>query len=216
MRYASSLPFRGNKDKAFGLADTVLTAVGFRLTDRAVDSREWVGPGMNSTRENALRGASRVRVSDAGGERAVVADLGGVAWLSRLITVLPIGIVLGVGVVLAVVFSLLLGPGFWLAIVAAVVVANTALWLLLGPLIAGRFRARTTRTLDALLAKMVAVGESAESLNGPLYGPDRQKRGRRARSVLAFFFAPQVRHVVSCLGAFIRGRSTLACRSMPL
>ena len=50
LRYAASLPFRGRADEAFGLAEAALTALGFRLADKSADAREWVGPGMNSSR----------------------------------------------------------------------------------------------------------------------------------------------------------------------
>ena len=53
------------------------------------------------------------------------------------------------------------GPGVWVAAVVAAVGGNAALWLLLGPLMARWVRTRTDRALDALLANMVSVGESA-------------------------------------------------------
>ena len=161
MRYAASLPFRGRADEAFGLAEAALTALGFRLADKSAAAREWVGPGMNSSRESALLGATRIHASHGGGELAVEAELGGVARLARFVTWFPILLPLTLGLVLAGVFAALHGPGPWLLAVAAPVAANVALWLVLGPLMARRFRARTDRALDALLANMVAAGEPA-------------------------------------------------------
>lgn len=160
MHYAASLPFRGRAEEAFGLAEAALTALGFRLTDRSADVREWVGPGMNSSRESALLGASRIHVAHGGGELAVEADLGGVARLARFVTWFPVLLPLVLGLVLAGVFAAVLGPGPWLAMVAVPVGLNVALWLVLGPWMARRFKARTDRALDALLANMVAAGES--------------------------------------------------------
>ncbi len=54
MQYAASLPFCGDTAKAFGLAESALTALGFRFTDRTAYSMEWAGPGMNSSRESGL------------------------------------------------------------------------------------------------------------------------------------------------------------------
>jgi hypothetical protein len=160
MHYAASRPFRGDTDKAFGLAETALTALGFRLTERTAGSLEMVGPGMNSSRESALVGASRIHVLSGPGKLDLEADIGGVARLSRFVTLFPIGLVLVLGVVLGGVLGVLFGPGNWLYGVAAGVGVNAAVWLLLGPLMARSFRARTDRALDALLANMVSVGES--------------------------------------------------------
>jgi hypothetical protein len=175
MQYAASLPFGGNTDKALGLAESTLTAVGFRLTERTADSMEWAGPGMHSTRQSALVGASRIRVLDGRGKLAIEADLGGVARMSRFVRLFPVGLALFLGGVLSVVFSLVHGPGTWLAVVAAVVGGNAVLWWLLAPLMARGIRARTCRELDTLLANMVAVGEGSAS--GPAF--QVLERGRR-------------------------------------
>lgn len=161
MKYAASLPFRGDVDKAFGLAESALTALGFRLTERTPASIEMVGPGMNSSRQSALVGASRIRISGSRSELALEADLGGVARMSRFVMLFPIGLVLCLGVVLCVVFSALLGPGNWIFAVAGAAGGNAVLWLLLGPLVARGIRARTCSGLDSLLANMVVVGEAA-------------------------------------------------------
>jgi len=161
MQYSSSLPFRGDSEKAFGLAETALTALGFRLLGRTPARVELVGPGMNSSRESPLMGASRIELISSGGNLAVEAELGGVARMSRFVTLFPICLVLSLGIVFSTVFGIGFGPGFWMGGVGAAVGANAVLWLILGPLMARRFRARTDRALDTLLANMVAFGESA-------------------------------------------------------
>jgi hypothetical protein len=161
MKYAASLPFRGDTGKAFGLAESALTAIGFRLTERTAGSVELVGPGMNNSRESALVGASRIRIVGGSGELAVEADLGGVERMARFVTLFPPGLCLALGVLLSVVFSAIHGPGAWVIAVAAATAGAALPWLLLGPWMARRIRARTCRGLDALLANMVVVGESA-------------------------------------------------------
>jgi hypothetical protein len=143
------------------LAVSALTGIGFRLTDRTAGSMEMVGPGMNSSRESALVGASRIRLVGGGGELALDADLGGVARLSRFVMLFPISLALCMGVLFALVFSIQFGLGLWILAVAAAVGGYAALWFVLGPMMARSFRTRTCRGLDALLANMVAVGEAA-------------------------------------------------------
>ena len=162
MQYVASLPFRGDASEAFRLAEAALTAIGFRFTERTAAALEMVGPGMNNSRESALLGATRIRVSNGNSELACEADLGGVKWLSRFVTVFPIALVLGLGLVLTIVFSLIQGPGMWILAVAGAVGLNALMWLVIGPLMARGFRSRTDRALDSLLANMVAVGEGKQ------------------------------------------------------
>ena len=161
MQYSSTLPFRGDPEKAFGLAESALTALGFRLKERTGTKVELVGPGMNSSKESPLMGASRIELLSGGGKLSVEAELGGVVRMSRFVTLFPICLVLSLGVVFSVVLGIGIGPGFWMGGVGGAVGGNAVLWLVLGPLMARWIRARTDRALDTLLANMVAVGESA-------------------------------------------------------
>jgi hypothetical protein len=162
MQYASSLPFSGNVDKAFSLAESALTGIGFRITERTAASLEMVGPGMNSSRDSPLVGASRIHIRGGRGKIAVEADLGGVQRMSRFVTLFPLGLCLTLFILLALVFSALSGPENSIVNAATATGGIALLWLLLGPLISRWIRARTCRGLDALLANMVAVGKAAE------------------------------------------------------
>ena len=162
MQYAVSVPFSGDTDKAFSLAESALTALGFRLTERTTGSVELVGPGMNSTQQSALVGASRIQISHRRGELALEADLGGAARMSRFVILFPLGLCLFLAVLFSVVFGTLFEPGVWVFTVAGTLGVNALLWLWLGPRMARGIRARTRRGLDTLLANMVAVGEPAE------------------------------------------------------
>jgi hypothetical protein len=152
VRHSESVPFSGDTNTALHLADAALTALGFRITERTAGSLEAVGPGMNSTRQSALLGASRIRIGSGHGELSIEAELGGVERMSRFVRRFPIGL----GLLLAVVFVAAFGfrvPA-WIAPLVAVLP-----WLVIGPWMAQSMRARTCRGLDALLANMVAVGE---------------------------------------------------------
>ncbi len=158
MQYTGSLPFKGNADKAFGLAESALTALGFRLTQRTTSSLEMTGPGMNSSRESALVGASRVHVNKGNGELTMEADLGGVQRMARFVMLFPISMCLFLALLFGVVFTAVFGPGNWMYAVAGAIGANALVWMVLGPWMARRFHKRTCDGLDTLLANMVAVG----------------------------------------------------------
>jgi hypothetical protein len=161
MPYSASLPFSGDTDRAFGLAESALTGIGFQITERTAESVSLVGPGMNNSRQSALGGASRIHILSGRGELALEADLGGVEWMSRFVTLFPSGLCLCLAILFSVVFGVVFGPGPWMIPAAAVPGGMALLWLVIGPLIGRHLRTRTCRGLDVLLANMVAVGESA-------------------------------------------------------
>lgn len=160
MQYRSSLPFHGDPVEAFGLAETALTALGFRITERSPSSVRFDGPGMHSTRQSPLLGASRLRLVVGPNEIAMDAELGGAARMARFVRLFPIGLIAGIGILLSVVFFLVFGPGIWITVVGGALSANAALWLFLAPLMARGIRTRTERALDTLLANLVSVGNS--------------------------------------------------------
>ena len=163
MQDAVSAAFSGDPEKAFGLAESALTGIGFRIGERTARSVEFIGPGMKSTRQSALLGASRIVVRSSHGELALEADLGGVASMSRFVLLFPIGLVLCLGAVLSAVYAVQFGPGMWIGGLAAIIGVNTVVWLVLGPLMARSIRLRTCRALDALLANMASVGALADA-----------------------------------------------------
>jgi hypothetical protein len=160
MQYTASVPFRGDPDRAFQLAEKTLTTLGFRFTQQSNATMELAGPGMRSSRQHGLVGASHIRIADARGELILEADLGGAEWLSRFVTLFPVGLCAGLAVVLSAVFYAMHGPGNWINAVAVSTGGCAVIWMWLGPLMARGIRARTNRALDALLVNMAAVGES--------------------------------------------------------
>ncbi len=164
MEYAASAPFRGDQDKAFDLAITALTSLGFRLDQRTADSARLTGPGMNSSKQSPLVGASRLDLSARRGQLALEAELGGAERLMRFVRIFPIALNVGLGLLFFAVFSVTLGQrvgaGVWVTPVIAVVLINAAVWAFLGPWMARLIHQRTCRGLETLLSSMVAAGEA--------------------------------------------------------
>src|SRR5262245_34476712 len=133
MQYTASRPFRGNPDRALGLAEAALTGIGFRTTKRTPGMLEMTGPGLNSTRQSALVGASRILIRGGTSELAVEADLGGAAFMTRFVMLFPIGLALALGCVFAVLFGFLFPQDPWVFVTIAIAVGGNALvWLVLG------------------------------------------------------------------------------------
>src|SRR3954452_23972968 len=135
MDYSSKVPFPGQFRDALTLAIGALTTLGFRVATRGENSIEFTGPGLSSTRQNALLGATRIRLEAAGGQLAVRADLGGVRWLRRFVLLFPPMLCLGIGAVLMAVFWIALPAGLRKleAALAAIIGLQMVMWMIVGP-----------------------------------------------------------------------------------
>jgi len=167
MQYTSSRAFDGDFDKSVDLAVAALTALGFRLESRTADSVRLKGPGMNSNRQNALLGASRLDINLRQGQLDLAADLGAADRLMQFVKVFPISISCGLGLALLAGFAITFAgwaPVFlWIIPVVAITLLNVVLWAILGPRIARSIHQRTCRGLDTLLNTMVVTGQQSSA-----------------------------------------------------
>src|SRR5262245_24613833 len=104
MQYGKNVPFHGNADRALEAAISPLTSLGFRIVEQSPTAIELTGPGMNSSRESGLMGATRIRVVARSHELALDAELGGVERLSRFVRLFPVALSLGLFVGLGLIF----------------------------------------------------------------------------------------------------------------
>lgn len=151
----------------------ILTNNGFAITDRDEHSAHLVGPGLHSTNQNPLLGASRVHLEMREQQLCLQAELGGVHALRRFIIRFPLllGLVLGVsfalgGWMLGLPFPMGVGvPGArewkWFALAMAGGLLPVAPWLFLGPMIASIVRARTEKALTSLVQNAVHMAKVA-------------------------------------------------------
>ncbi len=65
MRYTGTVPFTGDTSRAFDMATAALTPVGFRVSSRDKASLNLSGPGLRSTKQAAILGASSRRCDAA-------------------------------------------------------------------------------------------------------------------------------------------------------
>lgn len=165
MQHTNTIPFDGDTGRAFDLAMSSLTSLGFRVVSRDETRMEMAGPGMNSSRQSALLGASRLRLTRGIQELSVQAELGGVETMARFVTLFPIVLVLGLGIIFVLLAAVQQGGQMpsraSLVPVIAAVAPNAALWLILGPWMARRIGRKTREALDALLNNMAVAGRSA-------------------------------------------------------
>lgn len=139
--YQCEVVHAGDPSQALDLARQVLLGQGFEITDDARNTLRAVGPGLLSTTQAAVLGASEIALRADGGRLVVQAQLGAARRMQRFVCLFPAA--LGLALVLA--FALLGKPRPWLALGAA------APWVVVGPLMARWIERRTRRGLDALV-----------------------------------------------------------------
>ena len=146
-RYEYSTPFRGDPDVALTLAKTTLLAQGFEIRPGSSAELRAEGPGMRSTRQSALLGVSEFRFQIAAATLTASATLGGVANMRAFVTFFPLGLILSLVVLFAVLGHGISYLGLWLA----------APWLVISPLMAALIERRTTRAVDRLARSMAVA-----------------------------------------------------------
>ncbi|MCA8998088.1 MAG: hypothetical protein KDA80_13915 [Planctomycetaceae bacterium] len=173
MNYTREIPYDGTPSDAFTPLLQTLSANGFAVVEQEPKRMRFAGPGLNSTRQNPIRGVSELVAEVRDGTLALDAELGGVEFLGRFLRIFPVALGLFLLVVLGTSLGLVLGaqfgigfgvpfaPGWmWLPFIGAITLLPTLPWLFLGPMITQSIRKKTERAVDALLTTVIASNEN--------------------------------------------------------
>ncbi len=152
---------------------STLTQNGFAITHRNTTSVSLTGPGLNSTRQNPLLGASKITLHLTDDTINTHAELGGVDSMQRCLVRYPLLLGLGLGLFFSIVGGLLIGQqsgvGFgigaiqgwkWMLLVLGGSMLPVAPWLVLSPLIAKSIRKRTQDAVEILIRNAVFSGKA--------------------------------------------------------
>lgn len=169
MNYTRSLKLDGSPDAAILSVLTTLTNNGFQIRKRGDRSASLSGPGLNSTKQNPLLGASEVGVIVEGDQIRLDAELGGMERMQRFVTRFPFLLSFGLAlffIALLAIYSLVLPIGFgpagrfgpaagigWsscLSIIALVMLPALP-WIVISPWMSRHIERRTLTALDTLL-----------------------------------------------------------------
>jgi hypothetical protein len=148
MDYSREFSVDGDGIAAFRLAESSLLAAGFRLSNSSESRRQFHGPGMNSSRQNALVGASELTLARSGPKLVLEAELGGVRRMQRFILWFPSLLIIGLAGLLSTVFFFVMPTRAWVLPVLLTCGANLGLWLVLGPIMSRTMRNKTIASLD--------------------------------------------------------------------
>ena len=149
LNYSTRREFNGDEPLAFETIQSILLSNGFRLIESTQRAMKLKGRGMQSTKENPLRGATEISVDIREGELLLSARLGGVRFMVFFVMLFP----------LAMFGFFALAPyiaGGWEAdIQQGEPWYGLVAWLVLSPLLSLWIRKRTVTALDDLLENAV-------------------------------------------------------------
>jgi hypothetical protein len=171
--FTTSIATQGSSDGVLQSAISTLTHNGFAITHRNATSVSLAGPGLNSTRQAPLLGASKITLHLTDDTINAHAELGGVDSMRRFLVRFPLLLGLGLGLFFGVVGGLLIGQqsgvGFgigaiqgwkWMLLALGGSMLPVAPWLILSPLIAKSIRKRTQNAIEILVRNAVFTGKA--------------------------------------------------------
>ncbi len=150
-RFSTTAPATGVPEQLLQDIIDGFTVHGFKIAARDDAAVSLIGPGLNSTRENPLLGASKVEVQLVDDEVVLEAELGGVDRMRRFLTWFPL--ILGgvLAIFFAVLFLLLSGPSIQALGGSAIALLAVSPWLVLSPWISSKVKTRTEEALRVAL-----------------------------------------------------------------
>ncbi|MBK6734143.1 MAG: hypothetical protein IPG61_08635 [bacterium] len=150
MRFAATRSYSGNASDALRVAEAALLPNGFRVVDSSASRLALRGRGMQSTKENPIRGATEVSIEAQDGVLKLDASLGGVVGLSLFAALLPV-----------VLWAVMKLPG-QLKSAEGVFTAKTlygaGIWVVGVPVLFYWLRKRTINALEDVLASASYAG----------------------------------------------------------
>ena len=150
-RHRAEATVDGDASVALRRAVDLLAITGFTIQSRETDTAKLTGPGLKSTNQNPLLGASAVDLRSDNGRLVLDADLGGTRFLRLFVRWFPPALLLGISVPFLVVVAAGIMPTLALLPVALVAGLQLVLWAIVGPRMGRGIERRTVQALDNLV-----------------------------------------------------------------
>ena len=170
--FSTSASITTSSQGALQKALLILTNNGFAILSRDESSASLSGPGLNSTSQNPLLGASKIHVVEDGSKLRLDAELGGAEHLQRFIKSIPWATGFGAAFLhasMGVLFGWQFGVGFgipgasgwiWLMITFCIATGVALPWIFISPWLAKSIRTKTEQALKNLVQNAVQLSKS--------------------------------------------------------
>lgn len=157
-RHHIAVAVDGDVKESLDRAVTNLTTNGFVIEERRPELVSLSGPGLRSTNQNPVLGASNVEIRSGIAELSMSAELGALRSLNRFVTWFPPPLTLLIVLPWAVLVPLGVVPKGALWPVAIVVGVQLPVWALIGFWIRRSLRRRTVKALDSVVRNAAQLG----------------------------------------------------------
>jgi hypothetical protein len=151
--YLTSKKFSGKTEAAISSIETTLLPNNFKVTKTTQTTIELTGPGLRSTKENPIRGASEIKIEARNGKLHLEASLCGIRFLAIFVIAFPFLLM----ATLAFLPVILAGGDF--SEFNPFILLIMAPWVFISPMAVVWMRKRTMRALDDMLDNAVVLGE---------------------------------------------------------
>ncbi|QEG00825.1 hypothetical protein Mal15_49010 [Stieleria maiorica] len=162
MQYVTQLPVHSSEDVVLNKASELLIACGFNVTSQNDNEVKLRGPGMRSTNQNPILGATEItlrRSHSTRGKIAVQADLGGVRWMRNFMIFFPLCLFGGLSafmvITIAVAFANIPQANFPQGLIEKLLVGAAFMLLLFscfGVIMTKRIRRNAETAIDACVS----------------------------------------------------------------
>jgi hypothetical protein len=173
MTFENSFAFDGSAEKLFNTAHAYLQPFGFEVSTRNGSSIHLTGPGLRSTRQNPILGATGIVIQVQERRIQIQAELRGVEALQKFVKFFPLFLGLGLGLFFGIGGGFLFGnqsgvgfgiPGVphWKWFVASMGFSFIPIspWLVLSPMMSRRILRRTQEALNSFMETILAASHS--------------------------------------------------------
>ena len=172
--FSTSAVTTSPSDDVLQAALATLTNNGFAILKRGKTSVDLTGPGLSSTKQNPLLGASAIHIELHGQKLDLDGDLGGVDSMRRFLMRFPFMLGLGLGLFFGVfggfAFGRQFGVGFgvpwaqgltWMLFAIGIAMLPVTPWLFLSPMMSKMIQTRTQNALTTLVTNAVQMTKTA-------------------------------------------------------
>ncbi|MFN9639114.1 MAG: hypothetical protein ACK56W_03690 [Pirellula sp.] len=172
--YTTSAIMPRPSEETLQAALAILTNNGFTIVNRNERTASLIGPGLNSTKQNALLGASKICLKLEGNQLGLEAELGGVESMQRFLNRFPLLLGLVLGILFCLIGGFVIGQQFgvgfgapwaqgwkWMLVTFGFSMLPVTPWIFLSPWIGKMLRTRTQLALNALVTNAVQMTKHA-------------------------------------------------------
>ena len=151
IKHEASIKFDGDLKSAMAMAKNIFATNGFKLNENDQAALSLIGPGMNSTKQNPIRGISRGELKFTESTLEFSGELGGVEFMKKFLIFFPLALGIGITIVF-VILTYFTKQNFPSAFIPLLAIAP---WIFISPIIIKNIQKKTEEAIQTTLCNIV-------------------------------------------------------------